>query len=689
MARVLTFRVLLLAVLPLTALALSAYAWRPQPYVVAPIRLAIVRAAVAVGAYAVIAVEAAGALRALTRAVVLGVWLAGVAAAGCAAWLRRMRDRRDAGTGAGPGALAGRAAAWWRTAGRPVRVMAGCIGGLALGELVVALWAAPNNFDSQTYHLPRIEHWVAQRDVAFFATAIHRQVTLAPGAEYLLLHLRLLTGGDGAYNLLQWCAGLGCLVVASRIVAQFGGSARAQALVAFLVAATPLVILQSSSTQNDLVAAAWTGCLATLVLDGVAEPARFSSVLSLGTAAGLVAVTKDNGLLAGGPLLVVWVVAQLWRGSGRVGRPRATLRTGGAALGVLALMAVLAGPYIARVTAEFGNPLGPPRLTDSIPMQRHDPAAILVNGLRIAHTALDTPVAPLSRASAAAIMRLSTAIGVDPQDRRITFEQEHFPVAAWYPDEDRAAFPLTGTLALIGLVVAVARPGRLCAGRAAAVRGYALAVACSGVLYAATVKWQPWGNRLLLYGLVLALPLAALWIDALLIARPATRSDPAAEPARRRPVARTALVATLAVSALAGTLTIVYGYPRAFAGPGSIFAGDDWATRFRRRPQWEADYRWAAQRINATHAHRLGLVERNNDWEYPWWLLLPGRDIVSLRSVLPHHPPADPASVDAEICTAGARLCARYLPHGWHLSWHGLVSVALPPTVGPSTSGRP
>ena len=90
-------------------------------------------------------------------------------------------------------------------------------------ELVVAVLAEPNNFDSHTYHLPRIEHWLAQGSVEFFPTVIHRQVTLPPGAEYLLTHLRLLAGTDAAYNLLQWCAGVGCLVVVTRIAAQFGG----------------------------------------------------------------------------------------------------------------------------------------------------------------------------------------------------------------------------------------------------------------------------------------------------------------------------------------------------------------------------------------------------------------------------------------------------------------------------------
>ena len=136
-------------------------------------------------------------------------------------------------------------------------------------ELLVALLAEPNNFDSQTYHLPKVEHWVAQGGLDFWPTAIHRQVTIPPGAEYLLLHLRLLTGGDALHNLVQWAAGVVCLLAAARITAQLGGGRRAQLLTAFVLATTPMVVLQATSTQTDLVCAAWVACAATLALDGL------------------------------------------------------------------------------------------------------------------------------------------------------------------------------------------------------------------------------------------------------------------------------------------------------------------------------------------------------------------------------------------------------------------------------------
>ncbi|MFD6567082.1 hypothetical protein [Micromonospora profundi] len=708
----------LLAALPAASVLLLTVATRPRHTdTVAPLRLAVVRAALLTGAYAVLVVELLGALHALTRPAFVAAWLLFLLAAGTAAVLRQRQAAAQppvaaphpvpvgaamtAGTGPAtptPATDGGghdvapvqtdrvranplaRAADAWRTAGRGERLLAGTIGGLLLVELLVALLAEPNNFDSQTYHLPKVEHWVAQGDLDFWPTAIHRQVTIPPGAEYLLLHLRLLTGGDALHNLVQWAAGIICLLAVARITAQLGGSRRAQLITAFVLASTPMVVLQATSTQTDLVCAAWVACAATLVLDGLRRRTGLGTLLGLGAATGLTAVTKTSGLIAVGPLLVLWGLAQLRLAvSGRTqARPVGPVaRTVGGSVLILLVAATVVGPFMARVTAEFGHPLGPPRLRESIPMERHDPQSILVNALRIGHTAFDTPLAPLRQAGAEAIISGAEAIGVDPQDREITFGREIFPEPAWYPDEDRVAFPIAGALALIGAVVALTRPRRIDPELAGPLRAYAVVVLVAVLLHTSMIKWQPWGNRLILYALVLAIPLAGLWLDAL-FRRHASGGH------GRRSVATMTAVAVLATSALAGVLSLSYGFPRRLVGDGSVFTTSDWDTRFLRRPQWTDEFRWAATAVRDSGAQRIGLVQQNDNWEYPWWLLLrhtDGRspDLVALQSVLPERPPADPTSVDAIVCTGSKPACAKLVPAGWRLEFRSYVGYALPP----------
>ncbi|WP_327033526.1 glycosyltransferase family 39 protein [Micromonospora ureilytica] len=723
----------LLAAVPAAAVLLLTVATKPREVgAVTPLRLAVVRAVLLSGAFAVLVVEVLGASHALTRQAFTVAWLLFLAAAATAAglrWRRATRRRQPPAavpvpvgaapvpvgavvSGGSPDVLpqtaergapgpaptrAGRGTAGllaaavdtWRTARPGERLLAGTVGGLVLVELLVALLAEPNNFDSQTYHLPKVEHWVAQGDLDFWPTAIHRQVTIPPGAEYLLLHLRLLTGGDHLHNLVQWAAGVVCLLVAARITAQLGGGRRAQLLTAFVLATTPMVVLQATSTQTDLICAAWVACAATLALDGLRRRTGWGTLLGLGAATGLTAVTKTSGLIAVGPLLLLWGLAQLRlaqtdrsaptgpaaAGGGRRSWPIGGLaRTVGGSVLILVVAAVVVGPFLARVTAEFGHPLGPPRLRESIPMERHDPASIVVNALRIGHTAFDTPLAPLRRAGADVIISGAEAIGVDPQDRAITFGRELFPEPAWYPDEDRVAFPLAGALAVIGAVIALARPRRIAPERAGSVRAYAVVVLTAVLLHTAMIKWQPWGNRLLLYAVVLAVPLAGLWLDALL--RNRARG--------RRSVATVVAVSVLAASALAGVLALSYGFPRRLVGSGSVFTTSDWDTRFLRRPQWADEFRWAATAVQDSGARRIGLVQQNDNWEYPWWLLLRqpdggSPDLVALQSVLPERPPADPSSVDAIVCTGTRAACAKLVPAGWRLEFRGYVGYALPP----------
>ncbi len=294
-----------LAVAPVATIAFTAYLLRPSGAAFAPVRLALVRAAVLVGALTVVSVEIIGALGALTLASAALTWGFAFVASVTLATRRWFRDGRPRPR------LAARARRFWTGSSRSERALVAAVVLLVLAELLIALWYPPNNYDSMTYHLPKIEHWVAQRDVGFFATRIHRQDSFAPGAEYLLLQLRLLTGGSTVYNLLQWFAGIGCALVASRVAGQLGGDRRAQLLSAFVVGTTPMVVMQSSSTQTDLVTAAWVICLATLVLDELRRRSGPLTVLLLGAAGGLVAVTKATGLLGVGPLLVLWGLAQL------------------------------------------------------------------------------------------------------------------------------------------------------------------------------------------------------------------------------------------------------------------------------------------------------------------------------------------------------------------------------------------
>jgi hypothetical protein len=658
-----------LAALPIVTTLLTLYAVRPVATAVGPVRLAVARAAVLVGAFGVASIEILSALGWLTTGGVLGAWVVALVAAVAAAWVRLRRDgawpsfrlRRDDGRP--------RFALASLTVGE--RVIAATVLVLVGAELMLALASPPNTYDSQTYHLPRIEHWAREGSVDFYPTGIHRQITYPPGAEFLLLHVRLLTGSDALFNLLQWACGVLCLVLVTRLAAQLGVPRRGQLLAALVVASVPMVVLQSSSTQTDLVVTAWVACVATFVLDGVGRvplrPPDLATVLLIGAATGLVTVTKATGGLLAGPLLVWWALAQVRRGAA-AHRWNGLWRLAGAVGLIVAATAVLSGPQFARMYATFGNPLGPPQLSESLTLQRHDPGSLLINGLRVAHTALEVPAPPVNRWTADRITGLAKLLGRDPSDPRTTFYGQKFPDESWYPHEDKAALPLHALLILIGAGAAVRAGTR--AGGDRRWLAYAGALAVAVVAYVVIFKWQPWGNRLLLFVVVPAGPLAGAWLHGVL--------DRQAGRARR--AARYAVVGTLAIAALAGTLAAAYGYPRRLVGADSALLRDDLSARFAVRPEWLGSYRRAAAAVNASGARRVGLVTANDAWDYPWYYLLNGRDLRSLQSPEPAKlPPASSTQIDAMVCAGTPWFCLQFVPTGWSYTQDGYIGYSFPP----------
>ena len=217
--------------------------------------------------------------------------------------------------------------------------------------LVIAVMAAPGNNDSLSYRLPRVMEWWQNKTVAFFPTQFLPQNYHAPFAEWNLLVLALLSGGDRWFALVQWSAMVGSCIVVSLLAGQLGADRmRAQQAIA-LVACAPMAVLQATSTQNDLTAGFF---LAVFVYFGLRatekSPVALSDAAWAGLALGLGALTKLTAGIFAMPF-VVWIgLRMVSRGWVR-----------GLAASVLASaigLAVWAG-HGWRNTDMFGRPTGP------------------------------------------------------------------------------------------------------------------------------------------------------------------------------------------------------------------------------------------------------------------------------------------------------------------------------------------
>ncbi|MGC9666974.1 hypothetical protein ACNTMW_10520 [Planosporangium sp. 12N6] len=640
---------LALATLPVATVAATTYALRPTDQVVGRERLAVIRAAVVVGAYAILSNELLSAIGMLNRTGASIVWLVGLVAAAAGAMIRYRRGApaRDRLTWSGLGLVE-----WLVIAGLTL---------FAAGTLLIALVAEPNNVDSQAYHLPKVEQWVRNGSVGMYPTNVFQQAALAPGAEYLLLHLRLLTGGDGLYNLIQWGGALLCALAVSRVAAQLGAGRMGQLASAFLIVSTPMTLLQATSTQTDLVAAAWAACAATLAVDAAWNRMSAWDVPLLGGALGLAILTKSTGMVAGGLAVALWFVARAWR----VRSTRSAAKLAGVAVAVAAIAFAINAPFLTRMTVTYGHPLGP-EVVRHHAMQRHDPVALVVNAARMAQTATMVPNLKVDDLTARAVTRFARALHVDVGDQTITLGPS-FPAYYAGEDEDSAPFPVQVVALTAGLVYCLVRRWR-----DPRILGYALTCVAVAIGFVATLKWQLYINRLVLPGLATAAPLVGVAVDAL--ARHARAALP-------RVVATAGLILAVVVAGIGGAHTLLFGTPRPLYGPQSVLTTDPLETRFARSPRAESDYLWAASTVKAAGAHRIGMADLDG-YEYPLWLLFKDRDVVSLKSTVPGHPAPSPTTVDAVVCLIPEQPldCASFVPPGWTVEFRTYTAVALPPS---------
>jgi hypothetical protein len=282
-----------------------------------PVRIALLRGLVALGTCVVLITEIASAFGALTRPVLIVCWTPVLAAA--AVWIAR-HVRWDR--------AALRLSLW-------EAVAAIAVGTILAVTAYVAILSPPNSSDTMAYHLPRVLMWVQNGSVAFFPTSYLNLIMLQPVAEYAMLHLYLLSGGDSLTNLVQFVGFAGSVTAASAVAREMGLARRGQWIAAVLVATLPNGILQASGAKNDCLLALWLVCALLFALR--------RDLLILGLSCGLALGTKGTAYLF---LPGVLIAAALWRAG-----PRALVWI---AAGVLTIN----GPHFVRNYDLSGSVLG-------------------------------------------------------------------------------------------------------------------------------------------------------------------------------------------------------------------------------------------------------------------------------------------------------------------------------------------
>lgn len=457
--------------------------------------------------------------------------------------------------------------------------------------LLIAVISPPNNWDTMTYHLARVMHWMQNGSLAHYPTHIPRQLYLSPLAEYALMHLQLLSGGDRLANLVQWCSMLGCVAGVTLLAQEMGGNRQLQLLSAAVAATIPMGILQASSTQNDLVVSFWLICFVYFGMLTVKDP-RSLHIFGVGGSLGLAVLTKGTAYFLATPFIfwLTFVGLKRYR--------RSFLKQ----LFVIACVPfVLNAGHYWRNYALWGNPLS--TNSDKVTNDHITPAVALSNISRnlVSNTWTRSETANILQYRG--ILAFHDIIGMDVSDPGTSLNGTEFVPAFVSYHEDHAG----NGLHLLLLIAAFAGLLRRTAKPASTIVPYAVCLATGFILFSLLLKWQPWITRLQLPFFVLGAPITAL-------ALPFGGKKP------------TAIILSALLLLCSGPW-LLKNQSRPLMGDWSIISESRESLYFVNNPTLYPYYRIAAERAaQFTERTTIGLVSESVDaYEYPLWVLLQNR----------------------------------------------------------------
>lgn len=138
----------------------------------------------------------------------------------------------------------------------------------AIGMIILAVKTAPYNWDSMTYHLPRVFHWHQNGSVAHYAAYIGRQVASPVLGAFIELHIYSMSGGREAFlNLMQCAAFLSNGILVFGIAKKLKCTEAWCILASVLFYAMPIAFAEALTTQVDNLAAFWMLCFVYLLFD--------------------------------------------------------------------------------------------------------------------------------------------------------------------------------------------------------------------------------------------------------------------------------------------------------------------------------------------------------------------------------------------------------------------------------------
>ena len=450
----------------------------------------------------------------------------------------------------------------------------------------------PNNYDSMTYHMSRMVHWIKNENVYAFATHIPRQVFMPPYAEWLTAQICILSKSDFFANSVQQFYFVSTLPVLARIGELLTFSIKQKRYLVLFAITLPQVILQSTSTQNNLVLSFFVAASVYYAFHAFRN-LTWKYVFLCGFSAGLAFLTKGTALVFIAPVFFILVPIIILQ------KTDEQLLKKIIKISVACVLVISVGAgYYYRNLLITGNPYGVSVTDMKVGVnQEISPPVFLSNLTR--NIGLHFAVPLINEAVENIISCFHKAINQDINSPLTTFGfVEKFYISYYATHEDFAPNIVHAVLILFALVFLLIKWKTV--NRSFFI--YSLVLLSQIFCFTLLFKWQPWHSRLHTPGFILAAPIVAWALSQV-----------------NRKVILTSILAVLSGYAC---LVMVFNYSRPLISiPGYTTPFGVISQRFSKYFATSPGLLKDVVKIRSTLSNwkniEVGMIISNDDWEYP------------------------------------------------------------------------
>jgi hypothetical protein len=460
--------------------------------------------------------------------------------------------------------------------------------------------------------MSRVAHWIQHKNVDFYPTSIDRQNWLSPLAEFAILHFQILSGTDTYANIVQWYSFFISIIFGSLIAKELDLSVTIQIFAGLFIATIPMAICQSTSTQNDLVAATFCMGFAYFLLR-LLKKFSFQETLFCSLSFGLALLTKGTsyiyccaiGLALSIPSLIYSV---------KVYKKYFLLKR----LALIVAFGVLINScFYIRNYNLYANPVGS---TSVVANGEVSTAIVLSNIVRNVALHLCTP---FDKINSLITTKIETLLGKQTNNPKSTYPNKKFSVSRLMTSDGKASNPIHLIIIIISLF---ALPLLRISNHRTLIFSYAGMLIFSVLLFCAILKWQPWGSRLHTTAFMLSAPFVCFIIakgtnfsknlSYLLAFFLFFYSIPFLVVNKARPLISPSKFVSIVYSK---DTNLAEKYKQKFNR--TILNSKRNELYFFTRPELYHQYRTATSvALNNTISGKIGLYLDIDDWEYPFWV---------------------------------------------------------------------